>query len=116
MSANNYFHHDTLECSSVADVRGVVNERVDWVRLRMNNGIGDRCPNCADAGRLYIFNLHVKCDHCDYERFSTQQELDTHVNQEKQCSPRLLTLIEEQPYIKPRVSRPMGMREFKIER
>tara|TARA_Y100000780_G_scaffold230318_1_gene252159 strand:+ start:592 stop:873 length:282 start_codon:yes stop_codon:yes gene_type:complete len=93
------------------------------VKLASKGGIpeiGNACPNCSDAGILYLDELYVRCDNCDYERFSTQAELDSYINDDKFKSDpnheRLLTLIEEEPVIKRRDSRPMGMRDFTIER
>ena len=83
--------------------------------------IGDNCPDCGEAGVLGIAEHSVRCDNCDFERYSTQQELDTYINSiryEKQgsASERLLTLIEPEPVIVHRDSRPIGMNEFDIKR
>lgn len=83
--------------------------------------IGDECPSCREAGRLYLRELFVRCDNCDFERYSTQNELDTYVNSERYkkdgpAAERLVTLIEPEPVIERRTSRPMGMNEFEIRR
>jgi hypothetical protein len=82
----------------------------------MFSSIGSECPNCAEAGVLHINNRYVRCDNCDFERFSTQEELDHYVNGERYkknpTSERLVTLIEKEPYIPPRSSKPKGMKDF----
>jgi hypothetical protein len=86
----------------------------------MNSEIGDQCPNCREAGILHMSEQYVRCDNCDFERFSTQEELDHYVNigrREKDPSAeRLVTLVETEPYITPRIGRVMGMRDFDIKR
>ncbi|MCP3865762.1 hypothetical protein [Neptuniibacter sp.] len=82
--------------------------------------IGGICPNCDEAGLLHIDEHYVRCDNCDFERYSSQQELDHYINDEMldkdPLAERLLTLIEPEPVIDNRVSRPMGMRDFEIKR
>lgn len=83
--------------------------------------IGDNCSNCGEAGVLGIDEHFVRCDNCDFERYSTQQELDTYINSERyeeqgSAAERLLTLIEPEPVIEHRDSRPMGMNEFVLKR
>ena len=82
--------------------------------------IGGFCPNCDEAGLLHIDEHYVRCDNCDFERYSSQQELDHYINDEKldkdPLAERLLTLIEPEPVIDNRVSRLMGMRDFEIKR
>lgn len=86
----------------------------------MNSAIGDQCPNCREAGILHLSEHYVRCDNCDFERFSTQEELDYHLNirqfEKDPSAERLITLIEPEPYITPRKGRVMGMRDFDIKR
>ncbi len=82
----------------------------------MSSRIGGECPNCREAGILHIDDHFVRCDNCDFERFSTQEELDRYVNEEEHkknpISERLITLQEHEPCIPPRASKPIGMRDL----
>lgn len=78
--------------------------------------IGDECPSCKEAGELFIDDYYVQCNNCDFQRFSTQAELDDHVNRVRHerdpTSPRLLTVIEAQRYIMPRNSQPQAIQDI----
>lgn len=81
---------------------------------------GGFCPNCDETGLLHIDEYYVRCDNCDFERFSSQAELDERINNKKlekdPHAERLITLIEPEPVVELRVSRPVGTKEFEIKR